>query len=344
MRQLLNQFLSFLIISLFPLSLTGQTLTICSGVDDEILSSAISPNGEYLAVGKTNTVEVYQIATGNLLETFDGFNEKVWFLKFSPNGDVLLAGTNYPKFDTDYGNDIQVIWTKHWAVVNHLQGTGFTFVKDGFLLAYSTHKKDGRWDLVLYDIYKSKVNSHINLEKNLNQKGDASYLWATSIGEPTFMYDFYFTIGRHNSGPPIDVIGLWDAANDEIKFLGATLPDPFRNNIIHIYKGIKLIIQGKYKVYVLDITTKEIELEVDGTNAFVSHDGGVLCVMDWGVSFYNLNSLDKICSFSEDTEILMECANAENSNAFFCRETTSAIDEFCYNFYFFDYIACEKYE
>ena len=78
-------------LELFPhalLTLTGHT--------EEVSSVAFSPDGQTLASGsKDNTVRLWRVSDGALLQTLTGHSRAVWSVAFSPDGQTLASGSMY---------------------------------------------------------------------------------------------------------------------------------------------------------------------------------------------------------------------------------------------------------
>ena len=57
-------------------------------------SVAFSPNGQYLAIGGVETVQLWQVASRKLLFKSDRLQNNVKLQAFSPNGEYLLSETD----------------------------------------------------------------------------------------------------------------------------------------------------------------------------------------------------------------------------------------------------------
>ncbi len=83
---------------------TGECFKILSGYGDGIHSSghrdgvhsvAFSPDGQLLASGSCdNTVKLWNVSTGECLETLQGHADWVWSVAFSPDGQLLASGSS----------------------------------------------------------------------------------------------------------------------------------------------------------------------------------------------------------------------------------------------------------
>ncbi|MDX9710846.1 MAG: hypothetical protein RBT64_14980, partial [Trichloromonas sp.] len=86
---------------LVSISLDNGTINVWRTSDGSLLNTievqkyknqvAISPDGEILAVGRENTVQLLRINDGVLLNTFKGHKDEVSQVAFSPNGEILAS-------------------------------------------------------------------------------------------------------------------------------------------------------------------------------------------------------------------------------------------------------------
>ncbi len=61
--------------------------------EDRLSSVAISPDGRLVAVGCwVNTVKLWEVESGRLLDTLTGHSEAVVSVAFSPDGRLLASG------------------------------------------------------------------------------------------------------------------------------------------------------------------------------------------------------------------------------------------------------------
>ncbi len=69
----------------------AQLLQTFSGVLNPIFSTAISPDGQILALGSDKQIQLWNLATGQLVNTLSGHGGNVWSLAFSPDGETLVS-------------------------------------------------------------------------------------------------------------------------------------------------------------------------------------------------------------------------------------------------------------
>jgi len=68
--------------------------TSLRGHTDDVTSVAFSPDGQILASGSTDeTIRLWNVNTGELLETIEGHTDDVTSIAFSPDGQILASGS-----------------------------------------------------------------------------------------------------------------------------------------------------------------------------------------------------------------------------------------------------------
>ena len=55
-------------------------------------SVAFSPDGRIIAAGCDNIIRLWDVNTGQLIQTIKGHTEEVWSVTFSPDGKTLASG------------------------------------------------------------------------------------------------------------------------------------------------------------------------------------------------------------------------------------------------------------
>ena len=54
-----------------------------------------SPDWQYIASGANDeTIKLWEVANGDLLNTFDGHNDDVWSVAYSPDGQYIASGSS----------------------------------------------------------------------------------------------------------------------------------------------------------------------------------------------------------------------------------------------------------
>ncbi len=62
--------------------------------DSGVTSVAISPDGRLVAAGSLdNTVRIWDVATGQLIERLRGHKDSVYSVAFTPDGDGIVSGS-----------------------------------------------------------------------------------------------------------------------------------------------------------------------------------------------------------------------------------------------------------
>ncbi|MGB3420273.1 MAG: hypothetical protein WBA52_07530 [Dolichospermum sp.] len=69
--------------------------TTLTGHSESVISVAYSPDGQTLASGSYDkTIKLWDVKTGNLLQTLKGHSELVWSVAYSPDGQTLASGSS----------------------------------------------------------------------------------------------------------------------------------------------------------------------------------------------------------------------------------------------------------
>jgi general transcriptional corepressor TUP1 len=75
---------------------TSKVLPINDGdsLNAGVTSVAISPNGQFVAAGSLDTVvRIWDVATAQLVERFNGHKDSVYSVAFTPDGKGLVSGS-----------------------------------------------------------------------------------------------------------------------------------------------------------------------------------------------------------------------------------------------------------
>ena len=87
---------SFIFLTLFSISTLAQDFPHIDlkGHTRSVLSTAFSPDGQILASGSADdTIRLWNVNTGELIETFEGHTDVVSSVAFSPDGQTLASGS-----------------------------------------------------------------------------------------------------------------------------------------------------------------------------------------------------------------------------------------------------------
>jgi WD40 repeat protein len=113
-----------------------------------VTTMALSPDGQLLALpGANNTVKIYRVSDGTLLQTLVGHTEDVTGLAFSHSGTLLASGAHFN------GNDDPIkLWrVSDWSLVRELTGPVFgpfndiNFSPDDSLLSATCEGSPAVW-------------------------------------------------------------------------------------------------------------------------------------------------------------------------------------------------------
>ena len=98
-----TQIYGYALYSVFPINPISIIASLPSGILLErtlkghfnwVRSVAYSPDGQTLASGSDdNTIKLWNVNTGNLLQTFTGHSDLVWSVAYSPDGQTLASGS-----------------------------------------------------------------------------------------------------------------------------------------------------------------------------------------------------------------------------------------------------------
>ncbi len=78
--------------------ITGQRSMVIEAHEDDVSALAFSSNDEFLATGaggwdepSDSSIKIWRVSSGELVRTFDGFDDWVYALDFAPDGNILLS-------------------------------------------------------------------------------------------------------------------------------------------------------------------------------------------------------------------------------------------------------------
>jgi WD40 repeat protein len=78
-----------------------------------VKSIAFSPNGQYLATGSGDrTIKIWDIETGQILQTLTGHLNRVLSVSYSPDGKLLISGS---------GDETIKLWDLAGNPCHHIQ-------------------------------------------------------------------------------------------------------------------------------------------------------------------------------------------------------------------------------
>jgi WD40 repeat protein len=123
-----------------------QSLFKCNYVDHNYLESiAFSQNGDLLAHGFFNTINIWKILDGTLIRTITGTFECVDFLAFSANDELLISGS---------GNNLINIWSVSNGTLIRTITNLFNGYANDLYNNYSNISSDGKFIALITNDYQ----------------------------------------------------------------------------------------------------------------------------------------------------------------------------------------------
>ena len=127
------------------LSIEGEELFSLTGHGHQIFALAFSPDGKTLASGSLdNTIRLWDVATGQLLQILTGHTGTVNGVGFSPDGRLLASAsddTTIRVWDVASGTQLQTLYDHTEAA------TSAVFSPDGTMLATGSYDKMQLWSV-----------------------------------------------------------------------------------------------------------------------------------------------------------------------------------------------------
>lgn len=114
---------------------------------DYIKTISFSPNGKTIIAGTGNYVDIWNIETGNLIKTLSNHSGKIYSSSFSPDGKLLAIGS--------WDKTISIWQVDNWTLLDTLRGhdqgiESVDFFPDSNMLASSSQDNSVRiWDISL---------------------------------------------------------------------------------------------------------------------------------------------------------------------------------------------------
>lgn len=186
------------------------TQRVFTGHDGRVMAAAFSPDGQRAASGaRDNTVIIWDVATGEVLQRLVGHEDWVWDVAFSPDGNSVLSAsqdTTLILWDVDTGEPLHTL-EGHTGVVRSL-----AFSADGqTALSGSEDSSLILWDLAtgeairelkgaapIYDVAYSKSG----FTAISAGQGPVITLWNVQSGEPLTQ------VGVDGEGHTSDIMSL----------------------------------------------------------------------------------------------------------------------------------------
>ncbi|MDD5491431.1 MAG: WD40 repeat domain-containing protein [bacterium] len=227
-----------MILLLFPGLARAKSLELTpvwkQSLDAKFYSLAVSPDGKMIATGSTdNKIELWEAATGKLLNTISGLPNMVEVIKFSPDGKV---------FATIFWHDREVkLWSSADGKLLHtLSGSAAKVTASGFspdCKYVATGHKDGT--LWIWDIRSGK---NILASKLLNTEND-NEIYAIAINPSNKLstqnthnikdiaaYDWIDIITSDGSSDD-KKIKVWSIGKDGLKLLNSVSRSSIYNTL-----------------------------------------------------------------------------------------------------------------
>ncbi len=142
---------SLIFLLVFSINILAQEFphTVFEGHKDGVNSVAFSPDGNILASGSDDeTIRLWNVNTGELLNIFEGHESRVNSIAFSPDGNILASGSDDETirlWNVNTGELIETL-TRHKRSVNSV-----AFSPDGNILASSASSIISLWNAKAFD-------------------------------------------------------------------------------------------------------------------------------------------------------------------------------------------------
>ena len=137
----------------------GESIVL-EGSPEKIISCALSPNGKFAAAPCTDQrIRIWDLQTGKIFKTLNGFSGRVHLSVFSPDGrrfisvnsDRDIGWSRFPTFSlsfsgkvvfTSYDDRVKLWDIDNWAEIAQLKGSFFFFSPDSRCIAAIANKKE----------------------------------------------------------------------------------------------------------------------------------------------------------------------------------------------------------